>query len=107
MHFWPDRADVLAGRDEDTKGTWMGITRTGRVAVVTNYHEETPRHPPGTSPSRGELPVKFLDGDDAPVDFLRALEKQGIDHIVHEEVYSDGDSFVRSWDRIDRPIKFG
>ena len=39
--------------------------------------------------------------------FLRALEKQGIDHIVNEEVYSDGDSFVRSWDRIDRPIKFG
>ena len=77
MHFWPDRADVLAGRDEDAKGTWMGITRTGRVAVVTNYHEETPRHPPGTSPSRGELPVKFLDGDDAPLDFLRALAEDG------------------------------
>jgi uncharacterized protein with NRDE domain len=84
MHFWPDHADVLAGRDENAKGTWMGITKTGRVAVVTNYHEKEeetspmPRPPGDTPPSRGELPVKFLDGDDAPVDFLRALEKSGV-----------------------------
>lgn len=38
--------------------------------------------------------------------FLRALDKQGIEYRVHEES-TDNDAFVRSWDRIDRPIKFG
>ena len=38
--------------------------------------------------------------------FLRALDKQGIEYRVNEES-TDNDAFVRSWDRIDRPIKFG
>jgi hypothetical protein len=38
--------------------------------------------------------------------FLRALDKQGIEYRINEES-TDDDAFVRSWDRIDRPIKFG
>lgn len=36
--------------------------------------------------------------------FLRALADQGIEHMVWEEHQSDGDSFVRSWDRIEQEI---
>ncbi|NIV34441.1 MAG: hypothetical protein GWN58_34770, partial [Anaerolineae bacterium] len=52
--FWPEAANLLAGRDLAAGGTWLGVTRTGRFAAVTNYrspqdmHRQAPR-------SRGEL----------------------------------------------------
>lgn len=58
--FWADAPDVLAGRDLSAGGTWMGITRGGRFAAVTNYRELTP--PPPDPPSRGHLVGGFLRG---------------------------------------------
>lgn len=36
-HFWYDQPDLLAGRDLRAGGTWMGITRTGKMAYLTNH----------------------------------------------------------------------
>ncbi|MEE9254880.1 MAG: NRDE family protein, partial [Pseudomonadales bacterium] len=36
-HFWGDHSQLLAGRDLKEGGTWMGITRDGRFAAVTNF----------------------------------------------------------------------
>lgn len=58
-HFWEDRPDILAGRDEKEGGTWMGVTVGGRFAAVTNYR--SPRDMQPGRRSRGELPVGFLD----------------------------------------------
>lgn len=60
-HWWEDAPDVLAGRDLREGGTWMGITRGGRFAAVTNYRD------PGfaqkaDAPSRGALVADFLRG---------------------------------------------
>lgn len=71
MHWWPDR-DILAGRDEQSGGTWMGITRNGRVAAVTNYRSGRPEP---ASRSRGELPLKALAGDHENPDFAKTLEQ--------------------------------
>lgn len=38
-HFWPDEPSLLAGRDALRKGTWMGVTKHGRFALLTNYRE--------------------------------------------------------------------
>jgi uncharacterized protein with NRDE domain len=59
--WWADAPDVLAGRDLREGGTWMGVTRGGRVAAVTNYRD------PGfaqlaDAPSRGALVADFLRG---------------------------------------------
>lgn len=51
--FWPDAPEILAGRDERAGGTWLGITRTGRFAALTNYRDL--RRPPMGGPSRGAL----------------------------------------------------
>ena len=66
--FWPEHPGLLAGRDLAQGGTWMGITRSGHFAAITNY-----RDPSRTAPaprSRGELPLQFLTGDAAPSVFL-------------------------------------
>ncbi|HEX6909714.1 MAG TPA: NRDE family protein [Longimicrobium sp.] len=59
--WWPDAPDVLAGRDLREGGTWMGVTREGRFAAVTNFRD------PGLAqlsdaPSRGALVADFLRG---------------------------------------------
>lgn len=75
-HWWEDAPQVLGGRDLHAGGTWLGITRNGRFAVVTNYREPDAPAPPGT-PSRGGLAADYLVGDVTPEAFLELLRRNG------------------------------
>ena len=55
--FWPDHPQILAGRDLQARGTWLGIARNGRFASVTNYRGG---HDPSAAESRGALVARFL-----------------------------------------------
>jgi uncharacterized protein with NRDE domain len=70
--FWDDHPEVLAGRDLKAGGTWMGVTRTGRWAVITNIRDPSSVDP--SAPSRGHLVSSFLTSTDAPMKFARALQ---------------------------------
>ena len=63
-HWWEDAPDVFAGRDLEALGTWCGISRTGRVAVLTNYTEPSEGRAAASTrrPSRGTLAADFLKG---------------------------------------------
>src|SRR3954470_7133410 len=55
--FWRDRPGILAGRDLQAMGTWMGVRRNGRLAAATTYRgagEQTAEE------SRGALVRRFL-----------------------------------------------
>ncbi|HET7776479.1 MAG TPA: NRDE family protein [Azospira sp.] len=69
--FWPDRPGILAGRDLQAGGTWLGIDRRLRFAAVTNYRD--PRAPEGQH-SRGNLTRDYLAGNLSPRAFLEGLE---------------------------------
>lgn len=65
MAWWPERPGVLAGRDLSAGGTWFGLTRAGRLALLTNVRE--PGRQVADAPSRGALVVDWLDStQDAP-----------------------------------------
>jgi uncharacterized protein with NRDE domain len=86
-HWWPDHPGILAGRDLQAGGTWMGITRGGRFAAVTNFRD--PSEKKSTARSRGELVTEFLLGTDSPALFLtglsaRAREYNGFNLILGE-----------------------
>ena len=51
--FWKDAPQVLAGRDLDAGGTWMGVTCAGRFAALTNFRD--PAQMRASAPSRGPL----------------------------------------------------
>ena len=70
MHYWPDNPDILAGRDSHAGGTWLGLTRQGKVAALTNYREPDKQKYPY---SRGDLVKDFLNSDVDPIAFLSNL----------------------------------
>src|ERR1700722_16093771 len=66
--WWPDRPQILAGRDLEAGGSWLGVTRTGRFAALTNYRDPERRRAPAAgaapsaaAPSRGTLVTSLLD----------------------------------------------
>ena len=70
--FWADAPNILAGRDLSAGGTWLGITRGGRFAALTNYRD--PRREKQAATSRGALVSDFLKGSASSLDYLAAIE---------------------------------
>lgn len=88
--FWSAHPELLAGQDLEQGGTWMGITRGGRFAAVTNY-----RDPARTLPaprSRGELPLDFLAGNAAPLEYLRQVAGRGGDYAGFNLLIAQGEA---------------
>ncbi|KAI1348536.1 NRDE protein-domain-containing protein [Xylaria sp. FL0043] len=84
-HWWTHKASgarILSPRDlhRRERGTWMGITSTGRLAILTNYRESSqddPDHAICGVRSRGALPMAWLT---APAD-------EKLDHFVKRMVH--------------------
>ena len=56
--WWGQSVSILAGRDEEAGGTWLGINRRGRVAMLTNVRAPQERNT--RAPSRGLLVLSAL-----------------------------------------------
>jgi uncharacterized protein with NRDE domain len=69
--FWPDKPAILAGRDLEARGTWMGVERNGRFAAVTNYRGGTEAR---AVESRGALVTRFLEGSEKPGPYLQKIK---------------------------------
>ena len=73
--FWQDAPQLLAGRDLDAGGTWLGVNRYGRFGALTNYREG--RQAAANAPSRGALVTNFLLENDDPATYLDRLAARG------------------------------
>jgi uncharacterized protein with NRDE domain len=76
--FWEDAPQVLAGRDLKGGGTWLGITRNGRIAAVTNYRD--PASVRTDAPSRGWLVRDYLLSGDDPASYLERVRQDGTEY---------------------------
>ncbi len=76
--FWAAYPELLAGKDLQQGGTWMGVTRSGRFAAVTNYRD--PSRTTVAPRSRGELPLNYLTGAQDPETFLRDVANRARDY---------------------------
>ena len=86
--FWDDKPDLLAGRDEQMGGTWLGVTRTGNFAAVTNFREEL--IDPVPPRSRGDLPLTFLTGTSSPQAFVTNIARSGHEYRGFNLLVSEG-----------------
>jgi uncharacterized protein with NRDE domain len=83
--YWDDHPQVLAGRDLEARGTWMGVSRGGKFAAVTNYRGGAE---PRAIESRGALVSRFLANGaspDAYIDDLKANLYSGFNLLAADE----------------------
>lgn len=88
--WWPEAPDVFGGRDLQAGGSWLGISRGGRLAVVTNNPLRPPD--PDRKLSRGALVRDWLTGTGDSSAFLESLA-------VKEARYAGFSLLVGSLDR--------
>ena len=72
--YWKDHPEILGGRDLEAGGTWLGITKTGRISMITNYRD--PKNIDPKAPSRGQLVSDYLLSRLSPDLYLQSLELQ-------------------------------
>jgi len=73
--YWKENPNILAGKDLEGGGTWMGITKNGYLAMLTNYRDIANIKP--NAPTRGKLVSDYLVGEFDPKEYLKALSKTG------------------------------
>ena len=69
--FWDDEPHILAGKDLVAGGTWLGCSRQGRFAALTNFTQGVPATFPK---SRGELVHGFLSGTQSVKDYALSIK---------------------------------
>ena len=85
--FWEDQPSILAGRDLEARGTWMGISRGGKFAAVTNYRGGTE---PRAAQSRGALVTGFLSGDETGAAYIKSVVAKSGSFSGFNLIASDG-----------------
>ena len=90
--FWSEYPDLLAGRDLRAGGTWMGITRNGKWAALTNYRD--PAVEPSTTSSRGEIVREFLAGSEPPWAYVERLRRRADEYSGFNVLVADAGTVV-------------
>jgi uncharacterized protein with NRDE domain len=72
-HFWKDHPHVLAGRDAEANGTWLGVNTSGKISLLTNYRDLS--NLKSSAPSRGKLVSNFLIDAANAKNYLEAVQE--------------------------------
>ena len=73
-NFWKSQPTLLAGKDLEANGTWLGITKEGKIAAITNCHDgDFEEAIPAKKKSRGKIVTDYLASPLSPEDFLNEL----------------------------------
>ncbi len=95
LHWWEadaSGAQILAGKDMQGGGTWLGISRTGRLAALTNFRSGVPQR--ANTPSRGELVAAFLHSDQPADAYLQQLAPRCGDYNPFNLLVFDGQQLI-------------
>ena len=90
MHWWPSK-DILAGKDLQAGGTWLGLSRNGRFAAVTNLRSATVN---AKVLSRGSLVTDFLFSAEPAKKWLTTIIPAVKDYMGFNLLLFDGDELI-------------
>lgn len=74
-HFWEDHPHILGGRDLEASGSWLAMTTTGSISMLTNYRDVA--NLKSVAPSRGQLVSDYLVNQPEPDRYLKSIEPVG------------------------------
>jgi uncharacterized protein with NRDE domain len=86
MHFWDDQPNILAGRDLQAGGTWLGVNAQGRFAALTNVRETLP---PPTETSRGSLIGLWLSNQPSSTELIGQLVDTATTYSGYNLIFGD------------------
>jgi uncharacterized protein with NRDE domain len=89
VHFWEDEPEILAGRDLEKMGTWMGVAKSGRFAALTNYRD--PKEITEGKRSRGELVANALQYKGEIKEYMQSLVNNNDSYPGYNLLAGDGD----------------
>jgi uncharacterized protein with NRDE domain len=89
-HFWDDTPEILAGRDLEKMGTWMGVTKDGRFSALTNYRN--PKEITTGKKSRGELVSGALKFKGDVRDYMESLSTKSSLYPGYNLLAGDGNT---------------
>lgn len=90
--WWEDRPDIYAGRDLQDGGTWIGISRTGRFAAITNVRAPAERRE--HAPSRGTLVADFLSSTATAAEYIAQISATAGDFNGFNLLVNDGRDLI-------------
>ncbi|MBF0121339.1 MAG: NRDE family protein [Desulfobacterales bacterium] len=100
ISFWEDFPQILGGRDLIGKGTWLGITKTGRIAAITNFRD--PLNLKANSPSRGDIVFDFLCENISTKEYLEYILKESHKYNGFNIIVDDGKDVGYFSNKIDK-----
>ncbi len=102
--YWKEHPQLLAGQDLQAGGTWLGITRQGRFAAITNYREPQTNQPP-LAKSRGHLIRDYLLDTATPADHAKQLLPHGKQYSGFNLLLGDRNALVYVSNRSDKTTR--
>jgi uncharacterized protein with NRDE domain len=91
LHRWADQP-IVAGKDLQANGTWLGVSLSGRVVALTNYRD--PSQNRLGAPSRGDITTAFLTGSGTCEQYLQALSARADTYNPFNLLVFDGRSLM-------------
>ena len=104
--FWEEMPDILAGRDLQAGGTWLGVSRSGRFAAISNFREPLLKASP-LEYSRGHLVRDFLHDGSAPATHAEHLQTRGTHYRGFNLLFGDPEALFYASNRRARPASVG
>ncbi|HRC60069.1 MAG TPA: NRDE family protein [Candidatus Propionivibrio aalborgensis] len=99
--FWAESPAILAGKDLEAGGTWLGVSRQRRFAALTNYREGG--HQLSNAPSRGALVADFLISESDPETYLESLASRRENYNGFNLLFGDSRRLAYFTNRGDSP----
>ena len=97
MHWWKNK-NVLAGKDEEAGGTWLGTNKDGKFAALTNLKENTNVKYPV---SRGNLVTGFLESELSAKSYLEEITNEKSEYAGFNLIVGDKDGLFYLCNRLD------
>lgn len=100
LKHW-ENSPIIAGQDLQSGGTWMGMTETGRWAVITNYRDASDQRTYSTS--RGDIVADYLASELPPIRFAQQLEQYQQDYAGFNLIVGDRQQAIYMSNRGEAP----
>ena len=103
-HWWPDAPNLLGGRDLERHGTWAGVTREGRIAMLTFVRTAQSGNGVRSRRSRGAIVADYLRGVETPETFIGELQCAGAEYLPFNIIIGDLHGGIVHYTNVDQRV---